>query len=98
MKKNNVSENGETKTDLRHDTMEFSASTDGDDVLDSDIKNLDDDAISADELDFLEEDDEFAMAAALNEVEMERAVDIDNLPDEDWTDDLPDNEQEEEDK
>ena len=91
MKKNNGSVNDEAKTDLRHDTMEFSASTDGDDILDSDTKNLEDDDISADELDFLEEDDEFAMAAALNEVEMERAVDVDNLPEEDWTDDLPDN-------
>ena len=83
MKKNaNIPQ--ESKTDLRHDTMEFSANHDGDDILDTDIRDLDDDEISAEELDFLEED-KSAMAAALNEVEDEEPQ-----QDEEWTDDLAD--------
>lgn len=78
------------KLDLRHDTMEFSASTDGDDVLDSDIKNIDDDDISAEELNFFEEDSG-DLQAALNAVEKDRLNDADFLEkEEDWTDDLPD--------
>ncbi len=48
-------EKKETKTDLRHDTMEFSASTDGDDQLDEedDIFAEEENDISSEELDVL---------------------------------------------
>lgn len=92
MKKNN---SHEEKLDLRHDTMEFSASTDGDDILDSDIKNLDDDDISAEELDFFEGENEVELKKALRAVEKDRLKDQDYLSeDEEWTDDLPDAEEE----
>lgn len=78
------------KTDLRHDTMEFSAATDGDDKLDLDDALLDDDGISGEELDFLEEDDA-EMGAALNAVETDRLADADNLPEESDEDDYYDN-------
>lgn len=88
--------NGEEdiKPDLKHDTMEFSASTDGDDLLDTDDIFYEEDGIDADELEALE-DDPASIAAALNEAEHDREVDIDKLTDEDWTDDLPDNNEEE---
>ena len=76
----------QTKTDLKHDTMEFSASTDGDDKLDLDDAAKDDDGISGEELDYLEESDD-AMAAALDAVETDRVADDDNLPDESDEDD-----------
>ena len=78
------------KTDLKHDTMEFSAATDGDDKLDLDDALLDDDGISGEELDYLEEDDA-EMGAALNAVETYRLADADNLPEESDEDDYYDN-------
>ena len=78
------------KTDLKHDTMEFSAATDGDDKLDLDDALLDDDGISGEELDYLEEDDA-EMGAALNAVETDRLADADNLPEESDEDDYYDN-------
>lgn len=78
------------KTDLKHDTMEFSAATDGDDKLDLDNNLLDDDGISGEELDYLEADDE-EMGAALNAVETDRLADADNLPEESDEDDYYDN-------
>ncbi len=77
------------KPDLKHDTMEFSAATDGDDQLDTDDATYEEEEINAEELDALE-DDPLIEAIALNEVETDRQADPDNLPDEDWTDDLPD--------
>ena len=77
------------KTDLKHDTMEFSAATDGDDKLDLDDILLEDDGISSEELDFLEEDDA-EMGAALNAVETDRLTDSDNLPEESDEDDYYD--------
>lgn len=79
----------EVKTDLRHDTMEFSASTDGDDKLDLDDFSRDDDGISGEELDYLEENND-AMTAALSAVESDRLSDSDNLPEEDDEDDYYD--------
>ena len=76
------------KSDLKHDTMEFSASTDGDDVLDTDNMTVDEDAISSEELEYLGDDPD-AEAAALNAVETDLGADDDILPEEDWTDDLP---------
>jgi len=75
------------KPDLKHDTMEFAASTEADDIIDE--TNLEDDElISSEELDMLEDDPEVE-AAALNTVEMDLLSDEDNLPEEDWLDDIP---------
>jgi hypothetical protein len=76
------------KTDLKHDTMEFSASTDGDDQLDTDDERYEEEGISPEELDLLEDAPFDEEAAALDSVETDRIVDEDNLPEEDWTDDL----------
>ena len=81
----------EIKTDLRHDTMEFSASTDGDDKLDLDDLTKDDDGISGEELDALEDDDK--LSAALKAAETDRLSDVDNLPEESDEDDYYDNDQ-----
>jgi hypothetical protein len=90
--------NNDIKTDLRHDNMEFSASTDGDDKLDLDDDMLEeDDEISSDELDALENENDFEMAAALNAAENDRLTDADNLPEESDEDDYYDNEEVEED-
>lgn len=87
----------DVKTDLKHDTMDFSASSDGDDKLDLD--NLDplreEDAISDEELDALEDDSDDDMAAALNAVENDRQADPDNLPEESDEDDYYDNNEDE---
>ena len=85
-------ENKDIKTDLRHDNMEFSASTDGDDILDTDDFNREEDGISSEELDALGEDNDIEMAAALNAVENDRMIDGDNLPEESVEDDYYDNE------
>lgn len=78
------------KTDLKHDTMEFSAATDGDDQLDLDDTTKDDDGISGEELDALEEDGEDDLDAALDAVEEDRLDDADNLPEESDEDDYYD--------
>jgi hypothetical protein len=77
------------KTDLKHDSMEFAASADGEDVLDTDDVNYEEDEIDAAELDALEDDTDNE-AAALNATETDLQADESILPDEDWTDDLPD--------
>lgn len=78
------------KTDLKHDSMEFSASTDGEDKLDIDDEHYEEEGITAEELDIMEEDEPDNQAIAMNAVETDRLADEDNLPEEDWTDDLPD--------
>lgn len=88
MKRENNKESKDIKTDLKHDTMEFSASTDGEDKLDIDDASYEEEEISPEELAILEDDDEDE-AAALVDVENELSVDEDILPEEDWTDDLP---------
>lgn len=90
-------ENNDVKTDLRHDNMEFSAATDGDDILDADDFNREDDGISGEELNAIEQDD-LEMAAALNAVETDRMVDAENLPEESDEDDYYDNEDQPEDE
>jgi hypothetical protein len=88
----------ETKTDLKHDSMEFSASTDGDDILDDHNSLFDDEEeISSKELNELNGVGDFEMAAALNAVETDRLADVDNLPEESDEDDYYDNDEEEED-
>lgn len=76
------------KTDLRHDTMEFAASDD-ETIEKKDVLDLDEDEISADELDFLEDESIDGRAMALTEVEKDRTADDDYIAkDEEWTDDL----------
>ena len=84
----------DVKTDLKHDSMEYAASTDGDDVLDTDDATYEEEGIDAEELDALE-DDTANEAAALNATETDLQGDNDIMPEEDWTDDLPDSESEE---
>jgi len=93
MKKEQNSE--DIKADLKHDTMEFSAATDGDDILDTDDASYEEEGITEDELDAIDDEDSNE-AAALIATENDFAIDESNLPEEDWTDDLPDkNDQEE---
>lgn len=87
--KKKTNEEEDVKPDLKHDTMEFSAATDGDDRLDTDDASYEEEGINADELEAIEADPALE-AAALNEAEQDREVDPDKLTDEDWTDDLPD--------
>lgn len=87
MKKENQEE--EVKTDLKHDNMEFTPPQEGGDILDTDDERYEEDNISAEELDAIEDDDA-SEAAALNATETDIEADEDQLPDEDWTDDLPD--------
>ena len=96
-KQDNQSKPEDVKTDLKHDSMEFSASTDGEDALDTDDASYDDDEITAEELDLLDDEDENE-AAALNSVESDLTIDEDIFPEEDWTDDLSDDNLEEEDE
>lgn len=79
----------EIKTDLKHDSMEFAASTDGDDIMDTDDPAYEEAEIAADELEALYDSDDNE-AAALNATETDLQADEDILPEEDWTDDLPD--------
>jgi hypothetical protein len=81
----------DAKTDLKHDSMEYAASTDGDDMLDTDDAAYEEEGINAEELDALE-DNADNEAAALNATETDLQADTDIMPEEDWTDDLPDNE------
>lgn len=89
MKKENLNGQDDIKTDLKHDTMEFSAATHGDDVLDTDDAAFEEEAVSAEELEALDDDDEDEAAALIN-AENEFLTDQDNLPEEDWIDGLPD--------
>ncbi|MEO7445724.1 MAG: hypothetical protein ABIT96_10145 [Ferruginibacter sp.] len=88
MKKENAP-GEETKTDLKHDSMKFTTPFSGEDVEDADDPRYEEDIISAEELDAIEDlpDNE---AAALNATENDLQEDADQLTDEDWTDDLPD--------
>ena len=86
------------KPDIKHDTMEFSTPTDGEDKLDMDDESYEEEEITAEELDTLEDKDDDNEAYALNQAEMDRAADEENLPDEDWTKDLGDIEPEPENK
>ena len=64
----------EIKPDLKHDSMEYSAATDGDDVLDTDTQR-EPDEISAEEIEALELDDLDEQALALEAVEEDRQAD-----------------------
>lgn len=83
----------DSRPDLKHDTMEFSASTDGDDRLDTDDETYEEEGITEDELDALDDEDANEAAALIAE-ENDFAIDESNLPEEDWTEDLPDTDEE----
>ena len=85
------------KPDLKHDTLEYAAPNEGDDKQDNDDPNREEDAITAEELDFIEADSPDAQAAALNSVETDRRGDNEVIFDEEDIDEASDmdNEQEE---
>ncbi|MBK9530356.1 MAG: hypothetical protein WBO39_16590 [Ferruginibacter sp.] len=90
----NKSAKEDVKTDLKHDSMEYAATTDGDDVLDTDDAAYEEEGINAEELDAIT-DDADNEAAALNAIETDLKADPDIMPEEDWTEDLPDQDTEE---
>ncbi len=81
-------EPGDEMPDLKHDTMEFAANTEGDDILDEVSIEDEEELISGEELEMLE-DEPAVEAAALNAVERDLLTDEDQLPEEDWLDDIP---------
>ena len=92
--KKKLKENSENvKTDLKHDTLEFIEPIEETNkpITDKDINKKDEEEdITAEELDILETDDTDSLAYALDSVETDVKQDEDNLPDEDWSEDLPD--------
>lgn len=68
--------------DLKHDNMEYAASTEGDDKLDLDnetIQEIEDEEITAEELGLLEQDDVDNQAEALNSATTDSLADDDNF-------------------
>ncbi len=82
MKEQNYTTAEPIKPDLKHDSMEYAASTEGDDILDSDkgtILENEAEEISAEELALLQEDDADDIAEALNSAETDSQADEDNF-------------------
>ena len=82
MKKQQFSAQKPVKPDLKHDNMEYSAATDGDDKLDLDMESaleIESEEITAEELALLEEDDFDQQAAALMSAETDSQADVDNF-------------------
>lgn len=96
--KKNESQSEEVKTDLKHDNLDFAEKQDGEEPVEDVSFDFEEDEIAADELDALEDDPDNE-AAALVATETDLEADEDQLPEEDWTDDLPepDNEDDEDD-
>jgi len=88
----------EIKTDLKHDSMEFAANTDGDDALDTDDTTFEPGDITVSELDALAQGNIEEQEMALVVAENDRAADDDVMPEENWEEDLPDQEEDEENK
>lgn len=91
MKKKTSDTPQEIKPDLKHDNMEFAASTDGDDPIALDFDEDEDDDISAEELSAIENASLDEKANALTSVEADRMADNDvffdeNDVDEDYED------------
>jgi hypothetical protein len=98
-KQENKKKEEDVKTDLKHDTMEFAADKDGDDKLDIDDESYEEEEITPEELDVLNNDAFDNQASALNAEEIDRQQDEDNLPEEDWLEDIPEiNDEDEKDK
>jgi len=89
-KQNNPVPQDDIKPDLKHDSMEYSAATDGDDKLDTDDETYEEEEITAEELDILEEDDTDLQAEALDSAETDKMADENTLPEENWLEDIPD--------
>ncbi|MBC7868298.1 MAG: hypothetical protein H7X88_12255 [Gloeobacteraceae cyanobacterium ES-bin-316] len=87
-------EGEDIKPDLKHDTMNFSAPTDGEDPLDTDDEDYEEEDITEEELELLEDDPDNE-AAALNAVETDSLADDTIMPEEDWLDDAVDPDDEE---
>jgi hypothetical protein len=85
----------DSSADLRHDTLEFAAPTEGEDVLDTDDPTYEEEGITAEELDTIEDEPDNE-AIALVAAETDRLADEDNLPDEDWIDDVEDDDEDDE--
>ena len=89
MQKNTHKNEEDIKPDLKHDTMEFYNEANSEVVLDSDDIGVNAEAeVTGEELDMIE-DEPGNEAAALDAVETDRIVDEDNLPEENWMDDIP---------
>jgi hypothetical protein len=86
------------KTDLKHDSMEFAANTEGDDALDTDDATFEPGDITVAELDALAQGNIEEQEMALVEAENDRTADDDVMPEENWEEDLPDQEEDEENK
>ena len=76
MDKKNEDGTEPVQPDLKHDNMEYAASTDGDDLLDVPDEQED---ITADELDALEDDDIDDDAYALENAANDSLIDDDNF-------------------
>lgn len=76
MKKMTEKETEPIAPELKHDTMEYAASTDGDDLVDA---ANEEDEITADELNALEEEDTDEKAYALDAAETDSEADEDNF-------------------
>lgn len=72
-KKNDIDPN----PDLKHDTMEYAASSDGVDILDNEYELEETDEITAEELEMIDKDTEEEQEQALNIVETDRQNDDD---------------------
>jgi hypothetical protein len=86
MKKEPTKTPEDIKPDLKHDTMEYSAATDGDDAMDTDDATYEEEGITGEELDAIDDDDD-SEAAALDAEETDHLADEDTLPEEDWIED-----------
>ncbi len=86
MKKEQPKTPEDIKPDLKHDTMEYSAATDGDDAMDTDDATYEEEGITGEELDAIDDDDD-SEAAALDAEETDHLADNDTLPEEDWIED-----------
>jgi hypothetical protein len=96
MKTKQTKHTEDIKPDLKHDSMEFSAAADGDDLPDTDNALDEEEDITAEELEMLEDASIEQQAEALNAAETDRQIDEDNLPEEDWFQDVADDPGEEE--
>ena len=88
IKKNTLAAEQASESDLKHDSMEYAARADGDDKLDFDDVTYEEEEIAAAELEQLQEDSPEDQAYAQVPAETDKQVDSDNLPEEDWQDNL----------
>lgn len=82
MEKQNKNTPDPIKPNLKHDNMEYTASTDGDDLLDADQASGEETEageITAEELELLHNDNVDDLAAALNSAETDSMADEDNF-------------------